>query len=428
MNFQLISAILKGAWAIDQEAALGYAPIINNLISQTGIKMEFDFDGLEYKPLFIGKEGLWSINENDEDIVKMDSAPEGSIAVIPISGPLMKNDQFCGPVGMESIGRMIQDAAASKNIDGIILKIDSPGGTVDGTIALAEIIKSVKKPIIAFADGLMASAALWLGSSANEIIAADGKTRVGSVGVLLSFADLQPAYELMGIKFHEVVADQSKDKTKMFNELRAGQYENYKKEFLNPLADEFIKAMKENLPNVKDDQLTGKVYFAENVVGSMVNSVGNFEFAVNRMKEMIDKNKTKINEKSPNKINMTKEFKSIEKVIGSELESTDEGVFLNEEQLEKVDAVLAKVETGAAALETANADKQKAEDDLAAANNTILAKDEEITELKKNAGAAPAKVVSKTETEKKDDGKDANVTSKEKSFLENLDAVEKLYK
>ena len=94
----------------------------------------------------------------------------------------MKNDQYCGPAGMATIGNYIKTADKSEKIDAIILHIDSPGGTVDGTSDLAEIVKNTSKPILAFADGMMGSAAMWIGSATKEIIAANNKTQAGSIG------------------------------------------------------------------------------------------------------------------------------------------------------------------------------------------------------------------------------------------------------
>jgi len=130
---------------------------------------------------------------------------------------------------------------------------------------------------------------------------------------------------------------------------------------------------------------------------------------------------------------MKANFTAINKAVGAELEEADGGIFLNEEQIEKVNAALVKGESDAASLETVTAEKEKTEEDLQAANNTIkqkdeaiAAKDQEIADLKKNAGAETAKVVSKKETVQEKGEKDENVTSDEKSFFENLEAVSEL--
>ncbi len=425
MNYHLISAIIKGVWAMDEAAALSYAPLLNNIIGQSPVVFEFDKQQFQIK----------SFNPDSSEELPFDDLTEpekGSIAIIPISGPLMKNDQLCGPVGMSSIGEIIKAADNNENIDGIILKIDSPGGTVDGTSALAEIIKATSKPIIAFADGLVASAALWLAASTDEIIAAENKTQIGSIGVMLSFADMQPAYEKLGVKFHTINADQSSEKNKIFTDLKAGKYDQYKKEVLNPLAEDFINHIKANLPGVTEEHLTGKVFFAENVVGSLVNSIGNFDYAVSRISELIEENKSNLN--TNNNTATMKKFEAIDKVVGAELQTTDEGAHLNTEQLETVNTALEQSGTEAEALETANTAtaaaeeaQQTAENSLTEANTTIETLNAEIVELKKKPGAESAKAVTAKDKVVTDDDKSKTVTSDSKSFIENLEAVSEEY-
>jgi len=118
----------------------------------------------------------------------------------------MKEDMVCGPAGTATLGRIIQQADNNPNISAIVLHIDSPGGTVDGTEALANIIRNTNKPVVAFADGLMASAALWIGSAANEIIASTDTDEIGSVGVIMRFADWQPHWEKPALTRQQVSA------------------------------------------------------------------------------------------------------------------------------------------------------------------------------------------------------------------------------
>ena len=409
MNIQLISSILNNVWAIDEQVALTYSPLLSNILGDTGIKVDFNFDNEAFK--------AYSIDNNTASYSYYngwDKATKGSIAVIPLRGPLMKDNQYCGPIGMAAIGSMILEADQHHNIDGIILKIDSPGGTVDGTKALADIIKAANKPIIAFADGLMASAALWVGSAADEIIAADNKTKIGSVGVMLSFQDIQPAYEKLGVKFHNIVATQSKDKNKVFEEIREGNYDNYRKEVLDPLADDFINVMKANRPTITDDLLTGKVYFAEDLQGTIIDSIGDFQSAIERISELINSNNNSISNsqtKSP-----TMEFTALNKVLGLDgnPESQNEGSFLNDEQLSAINAALQLNNDNADALTAAEEKRDELQTSLDQANQTIAS-------LKQKPGDETAKVI--VENDKVTQSADDNVASDKKSFLENMENV-----
>lgn len=281
-------------------------------------------------------------------------APYGSVAVISVEGPLTKEDQFCGPDGMATIGRIIQQADEHPNIKAIVLRVDSPGGTVDGTETLGNIIKAVEKPIITFVDGLMASAALWVGSSADEVFASTDTDMVGSVGVLMSFADLQPYWEKQGVVFHTVVASTSPDKVKMWEDLRAGKYDTYIKEQLDPIDEKFMNTMRENRPGVEDKHLTGKVFFARDVMGVFVDKIGTIEQAIERASELADIKTGSDSENHKNNTKSMDQFSRLNAVLGVEsLESVDESVSLNADQLEMVDTALANAETVTAERDTA---------------------------------------------------------------------------
>lgn len=334
MNYRLVSALMRGKWAIDPHFAINNLTLVSKILDGS-VDVEID-DKQEYLPFALdpkaGPYGKSTYNNWND-------APQDSVAVIRIRGTLMKDDQFCGPVGMETMGEWIRQADANNRFSAIVLQIDSPGGTVDGTETLANIVKGTKKPVVAFVDGLMASAALWIGSSADEIFASTDTDEIGSVGVLLSFADLQPAYEKMGVKFHTIVAEQSKDKIRMWEDLRAGKYDEYKKEFLNPLAEKFMNAIRENRPSVEEKHLTGKVFFAKNIMEIFIDQVGTLQDAVNRAYELSQQQKEE-EEKNESKNNKMKKHNNISRILGTDLESVDNQYSLNEDQMEVIDNAL----------------------------------------------------------------------------------------
>jgi signal peptide peptidase SppA len=125
------------------------------------------------------------------------------IAVIDLNGPLMK------AVGSMESGtstvmarRDLRKAAADPEVAAILLRIDSPGGTVSGTADLgAEVARAASmKPTWAFVEDLGASAAYWIASQTSKIVANAKTALVGSIGTLLVVYDLSAAAEKEGIK------------------------------------------------------------------------------------------------------------------------------------------------------------------------------------------------------------------------------------
>jgi len=138
------------------------------------------------------------------------------VAVLPIEGVIAKRAnlfmQISGGVSSELVARDVRTALADPAVHSIILAIDSPGGTVDGTQALADVVASGKgiKPIVTLANGTMASAAYWVGSHAQAVYIADSTTAVGSIGVVASHTDVSGAESQRGIKTTEIAAGKFK--------------------------------------------------------------------------------------------------------------------------------------------------------------------------------------------------------------------------
>jgi|SRR5215831_1240235 len=129
----------------------------------------------------------------------------GSVQIIPVSGVLVPRasafSDISGATSYARLSQQLQEAVADKGVRNIVLDVDSPGGSVAGNQELAaEIMRArTKKPIIAQAQYLMASAAYQLGSAATEIAAAPS-AQVGSIGTYSIHNDLSAALEQMGVK------------------------------------------------------------------------------------------------------------------------------------------------------------------------------------------------------------------------------------
>lgn len=138
------------------------------------------------------------------------------VAVLPIEGVVAKRAnmfmQISGGASMQMIERDLRAALADPAVHSVILSIDSPGGTVDGTQALANAVRAGRevKPIVTLASGTMASAAYWIGSAASAVYIADATTNVGSIGVVAKHMDISAAEKAAGVKTTEIYAGKFK--------------------------------------------------------------------------------------------------------------------------------------------------------------------------------------------------------------------------
>jgi capsid assembly protease len=139
------------------------------------------------------------------------------VAVVPIEGMIAKRAnlfmQISGGTSTQLAAQAVRDAGADPQAHAVVLAIDSPGGVVDGLDLLSSSIRDVRasgKRVVSFADGMMASAAYWIGSAAESIVIADNLTTVGSIGVAMVHRDVSVAQERAGIKMTDIYAGKFK--------------------------------------------------------------------------------------------------------------------------------------------------------------------------------------------------------------------------
>lgn len=131
--------------------------------------------------------------------------PRDSIAVVPILGLLDQDESFMmeimGGTSYTAIRQQVQAAVMDQSVKGIMLAVNSPGGTVDGVAETADVIYSANKikPVYAQVMGKAMSAAYWLASQATNL-SANRLDRLGSIGVYGVFYDTSKAAEAEGVR------------------------------------------------------------------------------------------------------------------------------------------------------------------------------------------------------------------------------------
>lgn len=128
----------------------------------------------------------------------------GSVAVLPVVGTITQRESIWstlfGGATTEGLMAALHQAVNDPGVQAVVLDVDSPGGTVAGVPELAAEIYRLRgrKPIIAVANSLMASAAYYIGSAADEVVVTPS-AEVGSIGVVALHANYREFYERMGV-------------------------------------------------------------------------------------------------------------------------------------------------------------------------------------------------------------------------------------
>jgi protease IV len=101
--------------------------------------------------------------------------------------------------------QMLQRIADAKHVDGVILFVNSPGGTTTGGEALYEALRRIseKKPIVAQFGTVAASAGYIVGLGTDHIVAR-GNTITGSVGVIMQWPEVSELLAKLGVKMNEI--------------------------------------------------------------------------------------------------------------------------------------------------------------------------------------------------------------------------------
>ncbi len=151
-------------------------------------------------------------------------AGNSTIAVLPFYGvAVQRTDAFGEVLGLLSLWHFTQafrTALADDSVGGIVIDIDSPGGSVYGVMELAdELYRSrARKPVFAIANSLAASGAYWIASAANEFYVTPGG-EVGGIGVHDMHIDLSKGLKKAGIDTTLIAAGKFKTEGNPFEPL-----------------------------------------------------------------------------------------------------------------------------------------------------------------------------------------------------------------
>lgn len=221
----LPSALARGVFAMDPAKAEYYMPMVLNVL-EGGVVADQPGRNVE------GSMKPRAVNAANGDVYEVytsdgwggmvyrgfKDAPQGSVAVIPVTDAIMKYD-YCGAYGTKSLSMFIKDAEAAKGVVGILLDMDTPGGEVYGTKNMSDVVGQCSKPVVAhISDGYCASAGMYIACRASKILMQQPTDKVGSIGVYTTLIDAKGAYEKLGYKVKTIYSPTSPKKNSAYKE------------------------------------------------------------------------------------------------------------------------------------------------------------------------------------------------------------------
>ena len=192
------------------------------------------------------KEYLSTLKEEDISGKKKRAQMKNKIAVIHVEGAIVTGNIGFNTAGSGGIVKNINKARDDKNVKGIVLRVNSPGGDVYAssmiTNALEE-FQSTGRPVITSMGDIAASGGVWVTTTSEEIWAEE-TTLTGSIGVYSIIPDVSPLEEWAGFNNDGVsmtkagdIYDLSRGMNKELNEQFRQNTENFYKNFVTKVAN-----------------------------------------------------------------------------------------------------------------------------------------------------------------------------------------------
>lgn len=410
--------------------------------------------------------GQWALEDENEQTFPF-------VSVLTVDGPITRNGGGCSYGSIDHRNIMI-NAANHPLCRGHIFIINTPGGSAWAKNDYEQAInyaRSQGQPVIAFIDGMCASAGMYLASLCDERYYMHPKDEIGCIGVMASFYTQADGSknQFTDETYHELYDPESFDKNREFRDIaNDGDSEKLVKE-LAELGVEFRADIKKACPAAKDEHLHGKVFDAEEVKGILMDDQSDFFSCVKRCFDLYngtdepiirkpsdDEDETKgslnepsdhpahdphlepdkassekqenhqhtIHQKSINMANYPKINAACGMQDGQQIEVKEEGAFMNAPLLDTLEAHLASQEQAVAdakqkatTAEQSLADLQAKHDALA---ETIAQKDEEIKNLKEAKAKADEEIKALNDAKAKADEEKAKVDEELKTAQASL--------
>jgi len=180
-----------------------------------------------------GGAAFWSLNGN------LDGVSSSHIAKLRIEGTITEDEELLD---------RIKKVRESEAVKGVILSVDSPGGTTAGGEAIFEAVRELAKakPTVAQVGTLAASAGYMIASATDQIVARQSSI-VGSIGVLVQFPNFSGAMEKLGITLDEVKTSPLKAEPSPFNPTTEPEREMLRRMIMDSY-DWFVSLVDERRP------------------------------------------------------------------------------------------------------------------------------------------------------------------------------------
>ena len=197
------------------------------------------------------------------------------VAVIDIRGIITRSDATI---------KLIHTYRDDPSIKAMVIRIDSPGGSVAPVQEIYSELEKIEKPIVASMGGSAASGGYYIACAADTIVANPG-TLTGSIGVIMQFTRMKGLYDKVGLEHQVIKSGEFKDTGSPFRELTEEE-----RSVLQTTVDDVYNQFVDTIFEARGDQLTraevaeladGRIYSGKQALeAKLLDQLGNLPDAI----------------------------------------------------------------------------------------------------------------------------------------------------
>lgn len=234
--------------------------------------------------VFVGFGLLLKIGGQGFQVAEGRAAPKNAILHLDLHGVIWNGKKF-----LDTLGRFSEDP----NVRAVLISVDSPGGAVGPSqeinAAIRRVREELKKPVICHTAGIMASGAYYAAVACDKIITAPGAL-LGSIGVIMEFANLEKLYDWAKISRYTITSGKYKDSGAEYRSMREDERALFQ-DMIDEVYQQFRTAVAEGRSQIRENELQqytdGRVFTgAKAVETGFADLAGTFEDAVKETAKM----------------------------------------------------------------------------------------------------------------------------------------------
>ncbi len=240
--------------------------------------------------LLIGAVTIFTTGQRDtltEELIQ--KGPRGNkIAIIKVEG-------IIDGLQAKSMHEQLKRASQDKRVKGLIINVNSPGGTLSGSDQIYNEIRRYRneagKPVVAFMQGVAASGGYYTSVACDKIVA-EQTTITGSIGVIFGHFVLQQLLEdKLGIQPVIITSGPKKGWLSMFKPFEEEQQQYVQDRLINPAYERFVEVVDEGRPSLTlsdvKELADGGIYSAKEALKQkLIDDVGYLDKAIEVVKSL----------------------------------------------------------------------------------------------------------------------------------------------